>query len=199
MGGIVSMRLKVYERTGIKEETKRKVNQAKLIERQISEQEIKRSVELGKYRESCQDKYNLDLMDFEREYERTRNLLWSYRIDEENINDLIIGYSEYLNIYGSSMTALGLRGFRKSIESGVRMARNAEKQKMEAQMETVVENAVIDFVIEYYDEIESLRGQIKLSDIIYLMMELNLDIRNQRTCDEIKVKVKTIYDELKNG
>lgn len=190
------MRLKIYERTGIKEETKRKVSQAKLIERQNSEQEIKHSIELGKYRERCQDKYDLNLMDREREYERTRNLLWSYGIYEENINILIEGYSEYLATYGSSMTALGLREFRKSIKSGVRQACDAEEKK---NREVQIENEVIDFVIEYYDDIGYLGGQIDLSNIVYLMSELNLDIRNQQNCEEIKARVKTIYDELKNN
>lgn len=196
MGGIVSMKLKAYERTGIKEEKNLRESQAKLIERQNSEQEIKRSIELGRYRENCRNKYDLNLMNFEKEYQRTTNLLSSYRLYEDNIGILLQGYYEYLHTYGSSMTALGLREFRKSIESGVRQAWDVEKKK---KREAQIENAVLDFVIECYDDIEHSGGQINVLDIMYLMYELNLNIKSEQACEEITSKIKTIYDELKNS
>lgn len=190
------MRFKVYERTGIKEETKLKENQSKLIEKQNSEEVIRYSIERGKYKESCQNKYDLDLMDFEREYEKTNNLLLSYVSYEENICVLIDGYLEYFYTYGRSMTALGLRGFRKSAEKGIAFARNLEKRKKKEEKE---ENTVIDFVIENYDEIEDFGEEISVPDFMYLMFELGLSSRNQQECERVTTKVKTIYDELKGN
>lgn len=194
------MRFKVYERTGIKEETKIKENQSKLIERQNSEEEIRHSIERGKYKESCQNKYDLDLMVLEKEYQKTENLLMAYQdlqlLYGGNICTLIEGYLEYFYTYGSSMTALGLRRFRKSIESGIRTACNLEKKKMKKAQ---IENAVIDFVVENYDGIEYLGEEINLPDLRYLMFELNLSPRNQQEYERVTTKVKTIYDELKSN
>lgn len=191
------MRFKVYERTGIKEETKLKENQSRLIEKQNSEESIRHSIERGKYKESCQKKYDLDLMDIEREYQKTENLLMRYQnmsiMDEENISILIGGYLEYFYTYGSSMTALGLRGFRKSIEASINVARNIERWK---KRESQIENAMIDFVVENYDEIEYLGEEISAPGIIYLMFDLELDLNQQ---EKVKAKVKTIYDELKSN
>ena len=191
------MRFKVYERTGIKEETKLKENQSRLIEKQNSEEGIRHSIERGKYKESCQNKYDLDLMDVEREYQKTENLLMRYQnmsiMDEENICILIGGYLEYFYTYGSSMTALGLRGFRNSIEASINVARNIERWK---KRESQIENAMIDFVVENYDEIEYLGEEISVPGIIYLMFDLELDLNQQ---EKVKAKVKTIYDELKSN
>ena len=194
------MRFKVYERTGIKELSKIKESQSKLIEKQNSEQEMKHSIERGMYKESCGDKYNLDLMNLEREYKKTENLLMLYQdmsiMYEANVGILIGGYLEYFYTYGSSMTALGLRGFRKSMEASINVARNIEKWK---KREVQIENTVLDFVVDNYDEIKYLGEEINVPGIMYLMFELELSPRNQQEYNEIQAKVKSIYDEFKNN
>lgn len=193
------MKLKVYERTGIKEENALKDNQARLIKRQILQQAIKHSIERGIYKENCKNSYDLNLMDYKKEYKKTEDLLKLYQdmavVYEENICILIEGYVEYFNTYGSNMNALGLRGFRKNIERVVKLACSAEKIK---RKESQIENAVIEFVIEHYDDIEYFDEEIDDSDIMCLMYELGLNRKNQHEYEDIKSKVKTIYEELKD-
>lgn len=137
-------------------------------------------------------------MDYKKEYKKTEDLLKLYQdmsvVYGENICILLEGYVEYFNTYGSNMNAQGLRGFRKNIGRVIKLACSVEKMK---RKQTQIENTVIEFVIEHCDEIESFLEKINVLDIMYLMYELGLNIRNQQECEEIKNKVKTIYEELK--
>lgn len=190
------MKLKIYERTGIKEENLLKNSQAKLTKRQESQQAIKSSIERGLYKENCKNCYNLNLMDYKKEYKKTEDLLKAYhdmRVKyEENICLLIESYVEYFSIYGRDMNAFGLRGFRKNIERAVSLAKTKCR-------EIQIENLVLELVIEQYDDIEYFDGEIDNQDIIYFMDGLGLKRLNQQECEKIKSKVKTIYKELKDN
>jgi len=195
----MEMKLKVYERTGIKEETKLKEKKEKLIERQKSEIEIKQGIERGIYKENCKNNYDLNLMCYEKEYKRTEDLLMWYQevsiVYEENVCILIGGYIDYFHTYGNRMTALGLRRFRKTVETVIELACRIEKKK---KRNAQVENMAIDFVIEHYDGIEYFGSEINVPDIIHLMFDLGMSERNPQEYEEVKEKVKTIYEELKS-
>lgn len=192
------MRLKVYERTGIKEERVLKDKKLKLIEQKQFEQAMRCSIQRGIYKKNCKDCYDLRLMDRRKEYKKTEDLLEIYQdmgtIFEENIWGLIEGYVEYFNTYGSRMSALGLRGFRKNIERVIQLSREVEKEK---RKEVQIDNAVLEFVIDCYEEIECADGEIDDSDIMYLMYELGIKRRYQQ--EEVKIKIKRMYEELKDN
>lgn len=192
------MKLKIYERTGIKEKTLLRNSQAKIAKAQELQRAIKGSLERGVYKENCKNSYDLSLMNYRKEYKKTEDLLNLYRdmkvILEENICDLIDGYVEYFNTHGSSMSAWALRGFRKNIERVIVLTRNAEKNK---RREIQIENAVMEFVINHCDEMEYFDEKINVSDIMYLMYDLGLNRNHQQ--EEIKAKIKSIYEELKSN
>ena len=60
-----------------------------------------------------------------------------------------------------------------------------------------IEDAVLNFVIDYYDEIEYFGEEMDDSEIMYLMYELGIKRKYQQ--EEIKIKIKTIYEELKSN
>ena len=92
------MKLKIYERTKIKEEKALKESQSKIIEKWNSEQKIKCSIKRGIYKENCKNSYNLELMDYKKEYKKIKDMLKLYKEKsityEENIRTLIEGYVE---------------------------------------------------------------------------------------------------------
>lgn len=187
---IISMKLKIHERTGIKEKGLFKEKQTKLREKANSEQRINFSIERGMYKESCKNRYDLNLMDYQKEYKKTEDLLQAYQdmsiIYGENLESLIDGYVNYFAVYGSSMNALGLRGFRKTVESVMNISYRLERMK---RKEVQLENEIIDLFVEHYDQIEYLDDQICLpGSIMNLMYLLGL---NREQAEELKIKVKT--------
>ena len=198
---------KIYERTGIKKE-KRK-NQQEILTATIHEQETQKILEKGNKRKK-QTLYNLGLMSHQKECAKVKKLLEEYATNIKSYNanteQIIIGYKEYFEIYGNNMTPYALRAFKKAIlntvataEKVLPAASNFSDESEETNEENSLEEAIFDFCIANYDEV--IESNIDLGTITKLILFLsNKGIPAADTIknlDSIKVKVKSIYTELR--
>lgn len=190
------MKLKIYERTGIKEENQKKIGMEETLKLQKQEQKIQKAMARGIYKKNCKNNYDVEKMSYEKEYKKTRSLLNRYndskRFYSEGIQVLFMGYMEHFNIYSKSMTPLQLRVFRKNMESTMNKAFRIE-------IECKQENKLIDLCIEYLEFMENYKVEENDSmiecDLLYIASQVSKEDDNE--LETLKIKAKSIYEILK--
>lgn len=197
------MIIKEYERTGIKERKGKKVSQEQILKDKIKKDAIQRTKERTAYKIEVAEKYDIGLMNFEKEYEKTLYLLESYQLaypvsmdnNHDNIEQLVQGYSDYFLTFGEEMSALALRDFRNSIEKTIRVSR---KQQIKPEMgqereEDVQDTAILNFCIDYYDELEIYGLNLAMTGrLINFLIEKDTPIQNEKNLASAKTKVHSL-------
>lgn len=199
-----------YERIRIKEKKNLRENKEQILKRKKQEDNLQLTKARTAYNMEAKNKYDIGLMNREKEYRKTLDLLegyqWNYLTGEsnpyDNIEQLVQGYSDYFLIFGESMSALALRDFRNSIEKTIRTSRR--KQTMPDSSEQIKEyqqdTAILDFCIAYDKELSLYGLDIGMTGtLINFLIDENTPIRNVENLVNVKTKVKSLLDSSKSN
>lgn len=196
------MTRKEYERTGIKEHKNLRENKEQMLKRKIHEENIQITKERTAYNIEVAKKYDIDLMNSEKEYQKTLNLLEAYQLcylrsgssHSSNIEQLILGYSDYFLTVGENMSALSLRDFRNSIEKTIRISRKQQPIQVEDDREEYVQDtAILNFCIEYSDALEMQGLDLAMTgELINFLIDEETPIQNANNLANVKTKVRSL-------
>lgn len=196
------MMRKEYERTGIKEHKNLRENKEQMLKRKIHEENIQITKERTAYNIEVAKKYDIDLMNSEKEYQKTLNLLEAYQLcylrsgssHSSNIEQLILGYSDYFLTVGENMSALSLRDFRNSIEKTIRISRKQQPIQVEDDREEYVQDtAILNFCIEYSDALEMQGLDLAMTgELINFLIDEETPIQNANNLANVKTKVRSL-------
>lgn len=193
------MKQKAYERTGIKEKNQKRESQEAKEKKLAHDLEVQRSVEKGLYRSQVEGRYDVTLMNRDREYEKARQVLAGYIefIDyyDENVQTVIEGYQAYWEMYGCVMTPVGLRAFRNGINKTI--ART--KEEMEAARREKQEETILDFYVNYGSLVDE-RGMDHDLPTFFLeeyLFSKGVSLESIENVERAKTRVKAIQSVLK--
>lgn len=115
----------------------------------------------GEYKESKKSCYDLSRMNFQKEYQKVKDLIENRRevLKDENLKTLMSGYQDYFDTYGKDMTALALRDFRRGILSTISNSQKSFGGENQVANSTKKENssredAIRDFCIHQGSNLE---------------------------------------------
>ena len=180
---------KVYEKTGIKENNIKRKTQREILSKKNHKAEVEKALLKGRYKKDN----DLSLMKYGREYRKVEKLLrdaydlYSYDI---NVLEMVKGYLEYFKLYGKEMTPLGLRNFRKGIESTLYNSKDKYSEKDE--YDDLEDEAVFEFYFKNISSIEN--GDSFILEMINFFREKGFPIENTEDLIRVKSKVKTLTE-----
>ena len=181
---------KVYEKTGIKENNIKRKTQREILSKKNHKAEVEKALLKGMHKKDN----DLSLMKYGREYRKVEKLLrdaydlYSY---DANILEIVKGYLEYFKLYGKDMTPLGLRNFRKGIESTLY---NSKDKYIETdEFDDLEEDEVVfEFYFKYMSLIEN--GDSFILEMLNFFREKGVPIENTEDLIRVKSKVKTLTE-----
>ena len=180
---------KVYEKTGIKENNIKRKTQREILSKKNHKAELEKALLKGRYKKDN----DLSLMKYGREYRKVEKLLrdaydlYSYDI---NVLEMVKGYLEYFKLYGKEMTPLGLRNFRKGIESTLYNSKDKYSEKDE--YDDLEDEAVFEFYFKYTSLIED--GDPFILEMLNFFRKKGFPIENTEDLIRVKSKVKTLTE-----
>ena len=113
--------------------------------------------------------------------------LYSYDV---NVLEMVKGYLEYFKLYSKEMTPLGLRNFRKGIESTLYNSKDKYSEKDE--YDDLEDEAVFEFYFKNISLIEN--GDSFILEMINFFREKGFPIENTEDLIRVKSKVKTLTE-----
>ena len=164
---------KVYEKMGIKENNIKRKTQREILSKKNHKAEVEKALLKGRYKKDN----DLSLMKYGREYRKVEKLLrdaydlYSYDI---NVLEMVKGYLEYFKLYSKEMTPLGLRNFRKGIESTLYNSKDKYSEKDE--YDDLEDEAVFEFYFKNISLIEN--GDSFILEMINFFREKGFPIEN---------------------
>ncbi len=197
---------KQYEKTGIKEYSNKRKKKREIEQQEQRRQKVKEALARRKYKESKKSCYDLSRMNFQKEYQKVKDLIENRReiLSDENMKTLISGYQDYFDTYGKDMTALALRDFRRGILSTISISQNSVSRKNQVTNSFEKENSsredvILDFCIHQDRNLEQ-RGldMGMFFSLLDFLAQNGVPAKDGDDMEKIRAKVKSIHNELKN-
>ena len=181
---------KVYEKTGIKENNIKRKTQREILSKKNHKAEVEKALLKGMHKKDN----DLSLMKYGREYRKVEKLLkdaYDLYSSDANILEIVKGYLEYFKLYGKDMTPLGLRNFRKGIESTLYNSKD-KYSEIDEYDDLEEDEAVFEFYFKNISLIEN--GDSFVLEMINFFREKGFPIENTEDLIRVKSKVKTLTE-----
>ena len=181
---------KVYEKTGIKENNIKRKTQSEILSKKNHEAEVEKALLKGMNKKDN----DLSLMRYGREYRKVEKLLkdvYDLYSSDVNVLEIVKGYLEYFKLYGKDMTPLGLRNFRKGIESTLYNSKD-KYSEIDEYDDLEEDEAVFEFYFKNISLIEN--GDSFVLEMINFFREKGFPIENTEDLIRVKSKVKTLTE-----
>ncbi len=196
------MQQKQYERTGMKEYSNKRKQKTEIEQQEERNKKVERALARGEYKESKKSCYDLSRMNFQKEYQKVKDLIENRRevLSDENLKTLMSGYQDYFDTYGKDMTALALRDFRRGILSTISNSRKNQVANSTKKENSSREDAILDFCIHQDSNLEQ-RGldMGMFFSLLDFLAQNGVPAKDGDDMEKIRAKVKSIHKELKNG
>ncbi len=196
------MQQKQYERTGIKEYSNKRKKKREIKQQEERKQRVEKAIARREYKESKKSCYDLSRMNFQKEYQKVKDLIENRRevLSDENLKTLMSGYQDYFDTYGKDMTALALRDFRRGILSTISNSRKNQVANSTKKENSSREDAILDFCIHQDSNLEQ-RGldMGMFFSLLDFLAQNGVPAKDGDDMEKIRAKVKSIHKELKNG
>ena len=196
------MQQKQYERTGMKEYSNKRKQKTEIEQQEERNKKVERALARGEYKESKKSCYDLSRMNFQKEYQKVKDLIENRRevLSDENLKTLMSGYQDYFDTYGKDMTALALRDFRRGILSTISNSRKNQVANSTKKENSSREDAILDFCIHQDSNLEQ-RGldMGMFFSLLHFLAQNGVPAKDGDDMEKIRAKVKSIHKELKNG
>ncbi len=197
---------KQYEKTGIKEYSNKRKKKREIKQQEERKQRVEKAIARREYKERKKSCYDLSRMNFQKEYQKVKDLIENRRevLSDENLKTLISGYQDYFDTYGKDMTALALRDFRRGILSTISNSRKSLGRTNQVANSPEKENgsredAILDFCIHQNRNLEQ-RGldMGMFFSLLDFLAQNGVPAKDGDDMEKIRSKVKSIHKELKN-
>lgn len=196
------MQQKQYERTGMKEYSNKRKQKTEIEQQEERNKKVERALARWEYKESKKSCYDLSRMNFQKEYQKVKDLIENRRevLSDENLKTLMSGYQDYFDTYGKDMTALALRDFRRGILSTISNSRKNQVANSTKKENSSREDAILDFCIHQDSNLEQ-RGldMGMFFSLLDFLAQNGVPAKDGDDMEKIRAKVKSIHKELKNG
>ena len=196
------MQQKQYERTGMKEYSNKRKQKTEIEQQEERNKKVERALARGEYKEIKKSCYDLSRMNFQKEYQKVKDLIENRRevLSDENLKTLMSGYQDYFDTYGKDMTALALRDFRRGILSTISNSRKNQVANSTKKENSSREDAILDFCIHQDSNLEQ-RGldMGMFFSLLDFLAQNGVPAKDGDDMEKIRAKVKSIHKELKNG
>lgn len=196
------MQQKQYERTGIKEYSNKRKKKREIKQQEERKQRVEKAIARREYKESKKSCYDLSRMNFQKEYQKVKDLIENRRevLSDKNLKTLMSGYQDYFDTYGKDMTALALRDFRRGILSTISNSRKNQVANSTKKENSSREDAILDFCIHQDSNLEQ-RGldMGMFFSLLDFLAQNGVPAKDGDDMEKIRAKVKSIHKELKNG
>lgn len=193
---------KQYEKTGIKEYSNKRKKKREIKQQEERKQRVEKAIARREYKESKKSCYDLSRMNFQKEYQKVKDLIENRRevLSDENLKTLMSGYQDYFDTYGKDMTALALRDFRRGILSTISNSRKNQVANSTKKENSSREDAILDFCIHQDSNLEQ-RGldMGMFFSLLDFLAQNGVPAKDGDDMEKIRAKVKSIHKELKNG